>query len=94
MPFDLRASNYLGIHSRTFATDSAGKLDVLGHDGHSLGMDGAQVRVFKETDHVGFGCLLKSKHGLALEAKIALVLERDLPHESLKGKLPDQELSL
>eukprot|EP00959_Pyramimonas_sp_CCMP1952_P381806 8000679-Pyramimonas_sp.AAC.1 len=24
------------------ATDTAGKLDVLGHDGHTLGVDGAQ----------------------------------------------------
>ncbi len=29
----------------TFSTDSPGELDILGHDGNSLGMDGAQVSV-------------------------------------------------
>ena len=32
--------------------DTAGELDVLGHDGDSLGVDGAQVRVLEQTDEV------------------------------------------
>ena len=43
----------------SLSTDAAGKLDILGHDGDSLGVDGAQVGVFKETDKVGLGCLLQ-----------------------------------
>lgn len=31
------------------APDPTGKLDVLWHDGHTLGVDGAQVGVFKQT---------------------------------------------
>lgn len=34
------------------------QLDVFGHDGDSLGMDGTQVRVFKETHQICFTSLL------------------------------------
>ena len=43
----------------TLATDTAGKLDVLGHDGHTLGMDGAQVGVLEQTDEVSLAGLLE-----------------------------------
>ena len=43
----------------TLPTDTAGKLDVLGHDGDTLGVDGAQVGVLEETDQVGLGCFLQ-----------------------------------
>jgi len=35
------------------SANSSGELDVLGHDGHSLGVDGAQVGVLEETNQVG-----------------------------------------
>ena len=38
----------------SFSTDSSGQLDVLWHDGDPLGVDGAQVGIFEETDQVGF----------------------------------------
>ena len=44
----------------SLSTDTAGKLDVLGHDGDTLGMDGAQVGILKETDKVSFRCFLES----------------------------------
>ena len=54
----LRKAVFLLFDSRTsclstFSTDTAGKLDVLGHDGHTLGMDGAQVGVLEKTDQIG-----------------------------------------
>ena len=54
------------------ATDAAGELDVLGHDGHALGVDGTQVGVLEESDEVRLGSLLKRQHGVALEAEIGL----------------------
>ena len=36
----------------TFATDSSGQLDVLWHDGHTLGVDGAKVGVLEDSDEV------------------------------------------
>jgi hypothetical protein len=36
----------------TLASDAAGELDVLGHDGDALGVDGAEVGVIEEADEV------------------------------------------
>lgn len=53
-------------------TDPPSQLNVLGHDGHTLGMDGAQVGVLEETHQVRLGSFLKGKHRMALETKISL----------------------
>ncbi len=45
----------------TLTTDAAGKLDVLRHDGHALGVDGAQVRILEEADQVSLGSLLQRR---------------------------------
>ena len=34
----------------TLSTDAAGELDVLGHDGDALGVDGSEVGVLEETN--------------------------------------------
>jgi hypothetical protein len=44
----------------TLSLDAVYKLDVLGHDGDMLGMDGTQVGVYKETSQVS---LLESHDG-------------------------------
>ena len=49
--------------SEPVSSDSLGELDVSGHDGDSLGVNGAQVGVLKERDEVGFSGFLESKHG-------------------------------
>ena len=46
------------INLSTLSADTAGELDVLGHDGDTLGVDGAQVGVFEESYEVGFGSFL------------------------------------
>ena len=50
-----RTRHFLGA----LATDAAGKLDVLGHDRHTLGVDGAQVGVLEQTHQVSLASLLK-----------------------------------
>ena len=81
-----------GVSSlRALATDAAGKLDVLGHDGHALGVDGAQVGVLEEANKVGLSGLLQSKDGGALEAGRLEVLG-DLANEALERKLADEQL--
>ena len=40
------------------ASDPPGQLDVLGHDGDTLGVDGAQVGVLEQPDQVGLTGLL------------------------------------
>ena len=76
----------------TLATDTAGQLDVLGHDGHTLGVDGAQVGVLEETDQVSLAGLLKSHDGRALEPQVSLEVLGDFPHKALEGQLADEEL--
>ena len=41
------------------SADSPGELDILGHDGDTLGVDGAQVGVLEQTDQVGLGRFLE-----------------------------------
>ena len=77
----------------TLSTDTAGKLDVLGHDGDTLGVDGAQVGVLKQTDEVSLAGLLEGHDGGALEAQVSLEVLGDLTDQALEGQLADEELS-
>jgi hypothetical protein len=43
----------------TLAADATGQLDVLGHDGDALCVDGTQVGVLEETDQVSLAGLLQ-----------------------------------
>ena len=45
-------SLFILINGITFLTDTAGELNILGHDCYTLGMDGTQVGVLKETNMV------------------------------------------
>jgi hypothetical protein len=74
------------------ATDPPGQLDVLGHDGDPLGVDGAQVGVLKEANQVGLAGLLKSHDGRALEPEVSLEVLGNLPDQALEGQLADEEL--
>ena len=73
----------------SLSADSAGQLDVLGHDGDSLGVDGAQVCVFKQTNKVSLASFLKSHHSGALETQIGLEILSDFSHETLEWQLAD-----
>ena len=76
----------------TFTTDASCKLDVLGHDGHTFGMDSAQVGVFEKSNQVSFAGFLKGHHGTALETQIRLEILCDLTDKTLEGQLSDQKL--
>jgi len=77
---------------RALSADAAGELDVLGHDGDALSVDGAEVGVFEEADEVGLGGFLEGEDGAALEAKVGLEVLGDLADEALERELADQEL--
>ena len=76
----------------TLSTDSASQLDVFGHDGNPLGMDGTEIGVLKETDEVSLTGLLQSHHSRALEPKVGLEILGNLPHQALEGELTDEKL--
>ncbi len=79
--------------SGSLATDASSELHVLGHDGNSLGVDGAQVGVLEEANHVSLSGLLESKDGRGLEAEVSLEVVGNLTDKSLEGELADEELS-
>ncbi|KAG8294578.1 hypothetical protein J6590_100160, partial [Homalodisca vitripennis] len=70
-------------HLGSFSADAARQLDVLGHDGDSLGVDGAQVGVFEESD--------QCHDGGALETQVGLKVLGDLADETLERQLADQK---
>ena len=68
-------------------------MNVLGHDGNTLGVNGTQVGVFKEANEVGLRGLLKCKNSSALETKVGLEILSNLTHKALERSLTDQEVS-
>jgi hypothetical protein len=79
-------------HLGSLSTDTAGELDVLWHDGHTLGVDGSQVGVLEESHQVGLGSLLQRQDGRALEPQVGLEVLGNLTHKPLEWELADQEL--
>jgi hypothetical protein len=81
------------IRLGALTADTTSKLDILGHDGNTLGMDSAQVGVLKETNEVSLSSFLKSSDGRTLEAQVGLEVLGNLSNETLEGQLTDQQLS-
>ncbi|KAL4852787.1 Histone H4 [Chlorella vulgaris] len=78
--------------SSALAPDAACQLDVLGHDGDALGVDGTQVGVLKQAHQVRLGSLLQRQHGAGLEAQVGLEVLGNLTNQALEGQLADQQL--
>ena len=76
----------------SLSAEAARQLDVPGHDGDALGVDGAQVGVLEEMHQVGLGRLLQGQDGGALEAQVGLEVLGDLAHQALEGQLADEQL--
>ena len=81
------------LHLRAFTTEAASELDVLGLDGDTFGVDGAQVGIFEERDEVGLDGLLKGTDGGGLEAEVGLEVLGDFTDKTLEWQLADEELS-
>jgi histone H3 len=81
-----------GRNLSALSTDAASQLDVLGHDGDTLGVDGAQVGVLKETNKVGLRGLLEGHDSRRLEAEVSLEVLGNLTDKALEGQLADEKL--
>ena len=68
------------VSSETVSPDSLCQLEILGHDCHSLGVDGTQVGVLEKRHKVCLCCFLESKDGLTLESHFLLKFGGDLSH--------------
>ena len=66
-------------------SDSSGELHVLLHDGHSLGVDAAQVGILENSDQVSLGGFLESDESLSLASKGVIDLHADGSDDSLEG---------
>lgn len=71
--------------------DSSGELEVLLLDGHSLGVDGAQLGILEETGQVALGGFLEGQEGLGLESELAVDALADGADESLEGGLGQEQ---
>ena len=67
-------------------------MDILRHDGDTLGVDSTQVGIFEKTDQVGLSSFLEGQDSRSLESKITLEILGDLTDQSLEGKLSDEEV--
>jgi histone H3 len=67
-------------------------LDILRHDGNTLGVDGAQVGIFEKTNQVSLSGFLEGQDGRSLESEIGLEILGDLTNKSLEGQLADEKV--
>jgi hypothetical protein len=77
----------------SLSADTTGQLNVLGHDRHTLGVNSAQVGIFKQTHKVGFGSLLKGQHSSGLESQVSLEILSNFTNQTLERCLADQQIS-
>ena len=75
-----------------FTTDAASQLDVLGHDGNPLGVDGCQVGVLEKPDKVGLSGFLEGQDSAGLEPEVGLEVLGNLTDQPLEGQLADEQL--
>ena len=70
--------------SLSLSANSSRQLYVFWHDRDSFRMDGTQIRVFEQSDHVRLSCFLQRQHGLWLEAQVRFELLGNLADQSLE----------
>jgi hypothetical protein len=75
------------------SADAAGQLDVLGHDGHPLGVDSAKIGILKETNQICLRGFLKGSNSRGLEAEVSLEVLSNFTDQTLEGQLADEEVS-
>jgi len=78
--------------SRPLATDSTRKLEILGRDGDTLGVDRAQIGVLEQSHEIGLARALQRHDGVRLEPQVGLEVLRHLAHQTLKRELAAEEL--
>ena len=67
------------------------QLHVFWHDGDTLGMDSAEIGIFKETHKISLTRLLQGHHCSTLEAQIRSMNLCNLTHKPLEGILANEQ---
>ena len=65
-------ASFIVFLEAALAADAASKLNILGHDGDPLGVDGTHVGVLEQSDKVVLGCLLEGEDSATLVAEFAI----------------------
>jgi histone H3 len=78
---------------RPFTTNASGQLNVLGHDGNTLGVNGAQVCILKHTNKVSLQSLLEGKYSCASETQVTAEILSNLLYQTLEWRLANQKVS-
>jgi hypothetical protein len=76
-----------------FTMNASGQLNVLGHDGNTLGMNGAKVCIIKHANKVSLQSLLEGKYSCALEMQVAIEILSNLLYQTLEWCLANQKVS-
>jgi hypothetical protein len=74
------------------AANTTRELNILGHDCYTLGMNGAQVCVFKQANKVCFGSLLKGKDSSTLETQVRLEVLGNFTNQTLERGLANEKV--
>ena len=82
----------LGVTWIFGTTNATSKVDVLRHDGDSLGVDGKQIGVLEESNEVILGSLMKCGNSSGSAVEICPHLSEYLTHETGKRSFADEEL--
>ncbi|KVI00645.1 hypothetical protein Ccrd_021110 [Cynara cardunculus var. scolymus] len=80
------------IQSSPLATDPSSKLNILGHNRHSLGVNRTKISVLEKPDQISLRGFLERSDGATLKPQIGLEILCDFPNQSLEWKFPDQKL--
>jgi predicted secreted protein len=81
------AKNFLSA----FSTDASRQLDVFGHDGHSFGVNCAQVGIFEKANKIRFAGLLQGHNGRALETQVGFEVLSDFSNQALERQFANQQ---
>jgi histone H3 len=73
--------------------NASGQLNVLGHDGNTLGMNGAQVCILKHANKASLRSLLEGKYSCAKETQVAIEILSNLSYQTLEWRLTNQKVS-
>jgi len=65
------SNNSAAMDLSTLSSNTTSQLNIFGHDGHSLGVDSAQVGILEQANQIRFCGLLQGQNGGRLESKVA-----------------------
>lgn len=79
-------------HLSSLPPDPPCQLNILGHNGNPLCMNGTEIGILEKTHKVRFCCLLQCQHRMALETQICLEVLCNFTYQPLEGQFPYQKL--